>query len=142
MILFAQPMFVDWAVTTPRIVDTAVFAFRMLAAALSMIAIGNWFSCRKRREYPPHDRKRNDLAWNWAHLGMIVGGCSFIALDMEYRNVTGETVADLFVAIVWWCWANAATVRMGARVPRPQYVYAATTIFLVGGFTYVFLFGN
>ena len=133
---------IDWAATAPRIVDTAVFAFRMLAAVLSIIGLANWFSCRKRKEHPPYDRKRNELAWNWAYLGMIVGGCSFIALDIEYRNVTGHAVSDLFVAFVWWCWANAATVRMGARVPRPQFVYAAASIFLIGGFVYVFLFGN
>lgn len=138
----SEAVLIDWAIVAPRAIDTAVFAFRMLAAALSVIALGNWWSCRTRQEYPPHDRKRNDLAWNWAHGGMVIGGCSFIALDIEYRNVTGEAVSDLFVAIVWWCWANAATVRMSARVPRPFYVYAAASIFLVGGFTYAFLFGN
>ena len=140
--LLSQAFVIDWGTVAPRVIDTAVFALRMLAAALSVIAIGNWISCRKRDEYPPYDRKRNELAWNWAHLGMIVGGCSFIALDMQYRNVTGEAVADLFVAFVWWCWANAATVRMGARVPRPRYVYAGASIFLIGGFLYAFFLGN
>ncbi|KLE32464.1 hypothetical protein AAW00_13655 [Aurantiacibacter luteus] len=135
-------MFIDWALVAPRAIDTFVFTVRMLAAALSVIALGSWYSCRKRDEYPPYDRRRNELAWNWAHLGMIVGGCSFIALDFEYRNVTGEAVADLFVAFVWWCWANAATVRLGSRVPRPRFVYGAATIFLVGGFVYTFFMGS
>lgn len=129
-------------VAIPFAVDTLVFTFRVLASVLSLIALVDWWRNRKGEEFPPYDRKRNERAWNWAALGMVIGGVSFIALDFEYRNVTGRTLADLFVAMVWWCWANAITQRMAARVARPSLVYVGASIFVIGGFAYTFLTGG
>lgn len=133
---------IEWAYWAPHAIDTLVFTFRILAAALSLIGLANWWSNRKRQEHPPHDRRRNEIAWAWAYAGMAIGGCSFVALDMNYRNVTGQAVSDLFVAAVWWCWANAVTVRMSARVERPYFVYAAATVFIVGGSLYSLMTGG
>ena len=136
---------IDWGQAEhllPLAVDTLVFTFRVLAGVLSIIALWDWVKTRRKAEFPPYDRHRNEKAWNWAYIGCAVGAVSFIALDFEYRRVTGEAVSDLFVAVVWCCWANAVTVRMSSRVQRPFYVYLASSIFIVGGFTYSFLAGG
>ena len=125
----------------PLAVDTLVFTFRMLALVLSAIALTDWVRSRRHDEFPPYDRKRNERAWNWAAFGFALGGLSFIALDMNYRVVTGQTVSDLFVAAVWFCFANAITERMAARVAEPVRIYQGASIFLIGGFLYAFLAG-
>ncbi|QQN73883.1 hypothetical protein [Croceicoccus sp. YJ47] len=123
------------------IVGTLIFLFRALACTLSLIALVDWWRSRDGAEIPPYNRRRNELAWNWACAGMAIGGVSFIALDFNYRPSGSSGVADLFVAMVWWCWANAITVRFGSRVERPRYLYLATTIFIVGGFAYAAITG-
>ena len=133
---------INYASFMPMLVNTMSFTFRAVACALSLVAVMIWWRLRHSGERPPYSRRLNDIAWNWFHAGAIIGAIGFISLDLEYFRVTGQTIGDLVVAVVWWCWANAATVRMSARVPRPQFVYAAATIFLVGGFLYVFFLGN
>ena len=133
---------VDYAWLVPALVDTLVFTFRVLAGVMSIIAGMLWWKMRHVEERPPYDRRRNDIAWNWGHAGMIVGACSFIALDFEYRAVTGQALADLFVAVVWWCWANAATVRLSARVDRPRFVYLGASVFVIAMPIYALLTGG
>ena len=134
--------FGDSAHYLPLAVDTLVFTFRVLAGTLSLIAFVDWWRTRHDDEFPPYSRTRNERAWNWACAGMLIGCLAFVALDFEYRPVTGKSVADLFVAAVWWCWATAITERMAARVARPRYVYLGSTIFIIGGFAYAFLAGG
>ena len=122
---------IDYAHFAPLLVDTMVFTFRVLAGALSIIAIMLWWQLRHSDERPPYSRRLNDIAWNWFHAGAVVGAVSFISLDLEYRAVTGKQIGDVMVAIVWWCWANAATVRLAARADRPRFVYLGATIFVV-----------
>ena len=125
----------------PMIVDTLVFTFRILAGVMSVILALDWWRYRGTSERPPYNRRSNQIAWNWACAGMIVGATSFVALDFNYRQVTGQTISDLFVMIVWWCWANAATVRMSARAERPRFVYYGASIFIIGGSLYALLTG-
>ena len=129
----------DVAHHLPLAVDTLVFTFRVNAGVLSFILLVDWLRSRRKMEFPPYHRGMNDHAWLWAFIGMVVGCVSFIALDFQYRPVTGQAVADLFVAVVWWCWSNAVTLRMAARSARPKYVYRGVSIFLIGGFIYAFL---
>lgn len=140
---------IDWyAVSTmitayaPRAVETAVFTFRVLAGALAAIALLNWWVQRRTDERPPYDRHRNAVAWNWIYAGFILGAVSFISLDLTYRAVTGAMLGDVFVMLVWWCFANGMTVRMSARVARPRYVYRGVSVFLVAGFSYALLTGH
>lgn len=119
-------------------IETLVFTFRVLAGTMSLIGLVNWWSFRKKDEFPPYDRVRNERAWNWAYAGLAVAATSFIALDLTFHSVRGSTIADICVAVVWWCWANAVTVRLSSKAARPKYVYYAATIFIVAGFTYAF----
>lgn len=133
--------FIDWASLMPVLVDAMIFDFRVLAGVMSLMLFMDWHRQRGRQERPPYDRKRNQAAWNWAGAGMMTGAVSFVALDMNYRTVTGQSFADVFVLIVWWCWANAATVRMAARAERPRFIYYGASIFVIGGTSYSLLVG-
>lgn len=114
----------------PAFVETMVFACRTLAGTMSVIAVMLWLRIRKSDEQPVYNRKLNDMAWNWFHAGCIVGSISFIALDFEYRRVTGELVGDIAVLGAWWCWGNAATLRVASRVWFPRYIYGAATVLI------------
>ena len=122
---------VDYAGFIPMLVDTMSFTFRTVACALSLIAVMIWWRLRHSGERPPYSRHLNDIAWNWFHAGAIIGAIGFISLDLQYFRVTGQSIGDLVVAVVWWCWANAATVRLAARADRPRFVYLGTSIFVV-----------
>lgn len=121
----------DYARFMPQLVDTMVFTFRVLAGSLSIIAGMLWWRLRHVAERPAYSRRLNDIAWNWFHAGCIIGSVSFIALDFHYRNVTGAGLGDVMVMLVWWCWANAATVRLAARADRPRFVYLGASIFTI-----------
>lgn len=118
--------------------ETLVFTFRVLAGTMSLIGLANYLALRNKDEFPPYDRKRNERAWNWAYAGLLIASATFITLDITYHSVAGTSVPDLAVAVVWWCWANAMTVRLSSKAARPRYVYLAATIFIVGGFAYAF----
>lgn len=121
-----------WAAEiAPFVIDTLVFTSRTAAGTLAILCAITWWRTRQGHEHPPYNRRLNEIAWNWAYSGCLIGALAFIALDIEYRNVTGEGVADLFVALVWWCWANAVTVRLASRVQRPRFVYLGVSIFMV-----------
>ncbi|WP_375290419.1 hypothetical protein [Qipengyuania sp.] len=121
---------IDYGHLVPLMVDTMIFAFRVLAGALSVIAMLLWWRLRHSQERPPYSRRLNDIAWSWFHAGAFIGAVSFIALDLQYRRITGDGLGDVMVLLVWWCWANAATVRLAARADRPRFVYMGATIFV------------
>lgn len=123
----------------PLAVDTLIFTFRMLAGTFAVILLGRWWRHRRQDEIPPYNRKRNDLAWAWAKGGIITGGISFTLFDLNYYPLRGDLVSDLFVLVVWWCFANAMTVRLSSKAVRPQCVYLSATIFIMGGFGYTLL---
>jgi hypothetical protein len=133
---------IDYARFVPLLVDTMVFTFRVLAGSLAIILAMLWWRLRHVAERPAYSRHLNDIAWNWAQAGCVIGAVSFIALDFEYRNITGQGIADIMVMLVWWCWANAMTVRLAARADRPRFVYLGATIFVIAAPLYTLWTGG
>jgi hypothetical protein len=123
------------------LIVTSIFTFRVLAATFAAISIVNYFCQRKKDEYPPYSRRLNELAWNWGYAGLLIGGTSFVIMDLAYVRAQGVIFPDIIVASVWWCFANAITVKLSSRSPRPFYVYAAATIFIIGAGSYSILMG-
>ena len=122
---------VDYLHLVPHLIDTLVLTFRMLAGVIAVMAILLWSKHRAIAEDPPYNRRLNDLAWNWAYSGFFLGASAFIALDFNYRSVSGSALGDLFVMFVWLCFAIAASCRLASRVHRPRFIYFGATIFAV-----------
>lgn len=115
-------------------IQIAIWSFRALAGALSGLALIGLVRQWKGLENPIHDRRRNDIAWAWTHAGQIIAAVAFIGLRIgDYEPYGRSLTGDLVVAVVWWCFANGAAVRMAAKVPNPCAIYVGSIIFLVGG---------
>lgn len=87
------------------------------------------------RELPPHNIRKNAIAWSLASgptmfLGLLLISLGFNIVDQGATDDRGRVI----VGCLWLSWGIAFTYRASIRAFRPHFIVWSAVFMLFGGF--------